>query len=259
MKIDIETFKSLLPGAKIETDFSNETENEQTCYSADHPYDIEFFTVIGGWISNTLIVEHEGKTLKLEYQWGYTYPLGKKSQAELDDMSPETQWILDGDLIVVDEDGEPVHSYDLGEIAEELRDDLTDFDLSILGEDEPEEIDTDNTQDTDMEEIIIRRDNDRDIKFIGERIAKAASSDDKAFGSSYSGSTGRWTELNLYQTQSGRYICQTIGCTRWQGEHDRYSARICDTLDEVIAYFGHGWLAKELYENANIDATQIVE
>jgi hypothetical protein len=78
-------------------------------------------------------------------------------------------------------------------------------------------------------------------------------------GSSYSGSTGRWTELRLYKTKSGKYICSCVGRTRWQGEHDRFSGSVCDSIDEVISFFGNGWLAKELYEEAKIDASIEIE
>lgn len=104
-----------------------------------------------------------------------------------------------------------------------------------------------------METFVLRIDNEPNIRFTGELLAKSSSSDNNAAGSSYSGSTGRWTELALYKTKGGKYICHQIGYTRWQGERDIYSGEVCETLDEVKEFFGYRWLAKELYESAGID------
>lgn len=113
---------------------------------------------------------------------------------------------------------------------------------------------------TDTAELFeVYRDNKPALEFYGECIASVSSSDDKAMGSMWSGETGRWTELALYKTTSGKYVCEQIGRTRWQGERDRFSAEVCDTLDQVRAFFGHRWLAKELYEDAGIKDVQTVD
>ena len=108
------------------------------------------------------------------------------------------------------------------------------------------------------ETFTVIRDNNRDIRFSGELIAEASSSADKA-GSDYSGSTGRWTELRLYKTTAGKFICEQIGRTQWQGEHARHSAAVCDDAEAMIEFFGTGWLAKELYDKVGIDAAETVE
>lgn len=105
-----------------------------------------------------------------------------------------------------------------------------------------------------MEKITVERDDDRNITFTGELIASASSSDDRAMGSSYSGSTGRWQVLKLYKSKSGKFIAQRINRTRWQGERDTYEAAVCSSNDEIIEFFGSGWLAKELFDEAGIDA-----
>lgn len=69
------------------------------------------------------------------------------------------------------------------------------------------------------------------MAFTGELIAKASSSDNRAMGSSWSGETGRW-----------------------QGERDTIEAIICEDQKQIIEFIGYGWLAKELYEEAAIDA-----
>ncbi len=104
----------------------------------------------------------------------------------------------------------------------------------------------------------IKRDNAPDLKFTGELVAAASSSANNA-SSSYSGSVGRWTELSLYRTKGGKFVCQSEGCTQWQGEHNRHAAAVCETPEAVCEFFGSSWLAKELYENAGIDCAERVD
>jgi hypothetical protein len=111
-----------------------------------------------------------------------------------------------------------------------------------------------------MEEYTLIVDNEPDIRFTGQLLAAVSSSAERAMGSSsYSGETGRWTSLSLYKTHGGKYVCHSIGRTQWQGERDRFSGKVCETLEEVKEFFGHRWLAKELYDEAGIDAFVEVE
>lgn len=87
------------------------------------------------------------------------------------------------------------------------------------------------------------------IAFRGDLIAAVSSEPDR----------GRWTELALYRTDSGRFICHTIGRTQRPGEHDRYSGRVCETEADVIGFFGQRWLAKKLYDEAAISNVVEVE
>jgi len=109
-----------------------------------------------------------------------------------------------------------------------------------------------------MKEHTIKRDNAPDLKFTGEQIASVSSSPDTA-RSDYSGSTGRWTELRLYRTKGGKFICESIGRTQWQGEHDRHAAAVCETAEAVCEFFGSSWLAKEMYEAADLDCAERVD
>ena len=105
--------------------------------------------------------------------------------------------------------------------------------------------------------FISERDNAPDLKFKGVHIASAASSSNNA-SSAYSGSPGRWTTLGLYRTRGGKYVSVRVSHTVWSGETDRHEARVCETEADVVEFFGHGWLAKKLYEAAGIDATEAV-
>jgi hypothetical protein len=109
-----------------------------------------------------------------------------------------------------------------------------------------------------METIVIERDDERSIKFTGEKIASVSSSANNA-RSDYSGQRGRCATLNLYQTKGGKFVCERIDFTIWQGEKDRSRAKVCETEDEVVEFFGNDWLAKELYASADIDTSISVE
>lgn len=103
-----------------------------------------------------------------------------------------------------------------------------------------------------MEAFDIQRDGKTDLKFTGEQVASASSKAVYNDG-------GRWTVLKLYKTKGGKYVCQSIGRTCWEGETDRYSGEVCNTEAEVIAFFGHGRLAKELYHEAGLSDAETVE
>jgi len=96
-----------------------------------------------------------------------------------------------------------------------------------------------------METYTVERDNERTIKFKGEQIGSASTAEHLC----------RWTELALYQTTAGKYICEKIDRTNWQGEENTYSGAICESTKEVMEYFGMTWVAKELYDEAGIDAS----
>lgn len=106
--------------------------------------------------------------------------------------------------------------------------------------------------------FIAERDNAPDLKFMGKQIASVSNSSNNA-SKEYSGEPGRWTTLELYVTRQGKYVAARVAHTVWSGETDRNEAKVCDTASAVIEFFGHGWLAKKLYEEAGIDASETVE
>ncbi len=169
-------------------------------------------------------------------------------------------WSYDG-LTVLSEDGDALTRGDIVDLlAEHATGKFQDVDWpAILPEQEFLDADEDQGMtSTDEAHITVERAGERDIRFVGELIATATSSDNNA-SSDYSGSTGRWAELRLYRSRGVKFVCSQIGKTRWQGEHDRHSGAVCDTAAEVVAFFGLGWLAKELYADAAIDCVEIVE
>lgn len=109
-----------------------------------------------------------------------------------------------------------------------------------------------------MTKYTIDRTDERKLQFDGQLLAAVESSHNNA-SASYSGATGRWQELRLYRTAAGRYVCEQVDRTLWQGEHDRTTVRVVDTVDDVAVFFGAGWLAKDLYEAAGIEVVETVD
>ena len=100
-------------------------------------------------------------------------------------------------------------------------------------------------------EYDIENDDAPNLKFEGELLAIA---------SSYKPGSERWTVLELYKTEKGKfYVCVEVGKTMIEGEHQRQKAIFVSDLAEVRDYFGYGWLAKNLYRGADIEGSITVE
>jgi hypothetical protein len=177
-------------------------------------------------------------------------------QADTFAASPEgldEVWTAEG-VIVIDEDGDELNAH---ELAEYLNPDFQSIDYTQLIDDMNANTDIDIDEDSDMGTIILEIDNAPSLRFTGAEIGCAASSENNA-SSVYSGTAGRWAELTLYKTQGGKLICHQIGRTIVGSERNRFSGAVCETVDEVKGFFGHRWLAKELYESAGIeDVTEV--
>lgn len=202
-----------------------------------------------GWASKTSTLDD----IKITYTEGFNY-----DECDLDSLSTGIEgqdevWSVEG-VVVVDEYGGEMNAH---ELADYLNSDFRSIDYSVLEIEQVTDIDVD--KDSNMETFTLNIDNAPNIRFTGELIASAATSDNQAMGSSYSGQTGRWTELALYKTMGGKFVCHQVGRTRWLGKRDRFSGKVCETLEDVTEFFGHRWLAKKLYDEAGIDDVVEVE
>lgn len=202
-----------------------------------------------GWATMTAVLEG----IKIEYQESFTYDECDPSSLTSGTEGQDHVWTIKG-ITVVDEDGDKL---DDDALAEYLDGRFQTIDYDILQIEQTTDIDFD--EDSDMETHTLEIDNAPNIRFNGKKICSASSSPDQAMGSCYSGKTGRWTELHLYKTGGGNFICHQIGRTQWVGERDRFSGKACGTLEEVKEFFGHRWLAKDLYYKAGIDDVIEVE
>lgn len=103
----------------------------------------------------------------------------------------------------------------------------------------------------DWTKFTIERDDKPALTFTGVKVASAWSYGDSGHPD-FSGSVGRWTVLKLYRTQGGKLVCERIERTQWQGEHDKHEGVVFESEREVVEFFGHGRVAKELYAEADI-------
>ena len=104
----------------------------------------------------------------------------------------------------------------------------------------------------DGKSFVLERDNGPDISFNGEHLS-FVSSEGK------SRDPARWTELSLYRTKSGRFVCEEVGMTLQERERDRHRVEVVELEEDVQEFFGHGWLAKELYTEAGIEAVEFID
>ena len=154
---------------------------------------------------------------------------------EFDDSEPRSlkvhaagdyEWSIEGVEVVADDNiaNEEAEALDTLELIEYLPAEFSEIDYAFLEPKFKQITDAvDGAVDADNEIFTIPVNNSPDIRFVGKKIAETSSSKHRA-SEFYSGKTGRWTELHLYKTKGGKYVCQQIGRTEWIGEYDRYSA-----------------------------------
>ena len=106
-------------------------------------------------------------------------------------------------------------------------------------------------------EITLLRDNSPDLKFTGRLLAQVSSrlNDSDKVASYYS----RWTVLELYEAKPlpllpiSTWVCYSEGRSSYPGEYTRKAGEVAKNMEEIKNYFGYGWLAKKLYDEAGID------
>lgn len=109
-----------------------------------------------------------------------------------------------------------------------------------------------------METITLPRTGEKPLRFKGKLIAKTETSSNDA-SPAYSGMTGIWSIYRIYETQQGRYVCQLVTHSQWQGDSSTYGVKICATPEEVSDFFGFGWIGKDLYRQAGFEFVEEVD
>ena len=102
-----------------------------------------------------------------------------------------------------------------------------------------------------MEKIILKVTGKPSLRFTGELLAEVNSSNIESTGN-FSGSTTYWEKLYLYKTARGKYVCGRAEHSLYGNSHT-FIVEVYETIDEVKDFFGYEWLAKDLYDEANID------
>lgn len=196
----------------------------------------------------------EDQDIKIEFVWEATHEEKNTYEGSFDfDLAihsdvPDYIKLVGADL--VDDDGDEISGWDcrseLSEIVEGCEwENMVRHDLPTP---ETEEIEMSG----EGEEFVVERDNAPDLKFKGELVASATSKDRYNDG-------GRWTNLYLYKTTGGKFVCHQEGVTLWQGERTKNKAEVCTNTAEIIAWFGQGRVAKELYGDASIENVESID
>lgn len=105
-----------------------------------------------------------------------------------------------------------------------------------------------NMEENFISEHIVFRDNEPDLRFKGQVVSFVSKKTDRV-----------QIDLCLYKTIAGKFVCESIVFRNIRGEADELTGEVCETLQDVIDFFGHGSLAKKLYAKAGIDSTLVVE
>ena len=201
-----------------------------------------------GWAFKTSSLDG----IKITYIEGFSYDLFDSDSLSTGAECQDT-WSVEG-VTVVDEDGDEMNA---NKLADYLSSDFSNIDYSVLEIEQVNDIDVDEGD--KMETFTIEIDGEPDIRFTGELVASAHTSNDRAAGTYYSGHPDRWTKLYLYKTKGGKFVCHQIDRTIYDNNRGRLSGKVCETPEEVKEFFGYRWLAKELYDEAGIDYSVEVE
>lgn len=217
---------------------------------------------VGGWVSSDSRCVYNGVPIRVSYNQVFGYKKHDKESLKVSD-DPDEILRIEG-LVVVDNDDEsyqipPWELFDafkradfceIGNAVAEIRAQIEE--TEELNDNDGDETMTIDLSDKELEEITLDNDNAPNIKFTGYQIATVSSEESR-------GEPGRWTVLNLFVTKGGKYVCQEIGRTRWEHERTKYTVKVCANLEEVKEFFGHKWLAKQLYECAGIENAITIE
>jgi len=109
-----------------------------------------------------------------------------------------------------------------------------------------------------MTNYTITRNGAPDIRFTGDLIGHASSKRNSA---------SRWTELDVYMTDTDKVVLVESGISAYEDETPRYRVEVFPAVApstwyiqtrHIIEFFGHGWLAKTLYSDMDIDDVEEV-
>lgn len=177
----------------------------------------------------------------ISYNEGFKYNEFDPSSFTANTFGMYEIWRIEN-ISVVDEDGEKLDAHELGEY---LDDDFSSIDYSELDIEQIINIDVDENN-SDMETFELTISYAPDIRFTGKLLARVHDSD-----TNFNSLTEKWTKMSLYKTKGNKFICYHV-IKSWAYEY-YCSGLVCETIEDVKEFFGQGWLAEELYYEAEIE------
>lgn len=242
-------------------EISRKFQKDQYPIGIDSEGKIKYVDRFDSWVDGEATAKHG----ELEIKFLWTAKGGDETYSDAFDFTIEIDRISGGNFetnfMFMDEDGEEIEGWRLEAVLTEKLDGYEWISLvqDLLPTPEIEEIDI--NEDSDMQTFTLEIDNAPNLRFTGELVACIPRPDEflPRFSYRYNDQTYSWTELDLFKTKGGKFVCRERVYKCYRGQRDHFSGKVCETFEEVIEFFGHGWLAKELYTRASIDDVVEVE
>ena len=108
-----------------------------------------------------------------------------------------------------------------------------------------------------MKEYVLKRDNGKDVRFKGKRLAAVDSRDHKR--SRQYDVRARWTEMAMYKTEGGSYIVSITGRSDVAGEVDRLKVEVFGNKEDMFDGVGFSYLSKALYDEARLIQEEFIK
>lgn len=97
-----------------------------------------------------------------------------------------------------------------------------------------------------MKQFTLDVNNGPDIRFVGKLVAQVDNLDTHA-------KMNYWVEMSLYQTQGGKWIASRTKRHHNANRPEPCQAEVFEELNDITGFFGFGWMAKDLYEQAGLE------
>lgn len=118
------------------------------------------------------------------------------------------------------------------------------------------------------EEIEVARKEKADVRFKGRLLGSVDSR-----GMDSRGAKDRWTRLELYELESGKWVATSVGCSDRPGEIDIGEVEVIEPpfeadfmeVDQLpreqqaMAFWGHSWLAKAMADKMGWDVVEVIK
>jgi hypothetical protein len=113
-----------------------------------------------------------------------------------------------------------------------------------------------SNEDSDYEEYLVRRERERNLKFLGRLLAEVSELDEANRRGIY---LNKWQVLKIFQTKSGKFVCAQETFADFNPYEPVYRGAICEGIDDIVDFFRcphEGSLnkyCKTLFTKAGID------
>jgi len=79
----------------------------------------------------------------------------------------------------------------------------------------------------EYQKVKLHRTGDRPLAFLGRKVASASTEGVEST---------RWSKVQVYETDNGRFVVRIAYITKWEGERDRSFAYVFGTREDAVSY-----------------------